>query len=156
MTQFLKKTSLAIQICENHIRTHNLEGSEVEFYLTQYLAVVLCGEMHQQILEAIKEKAECANDPAIKIFIPNAGSRLLRSIGKNEISGFLKHFGETVSGKFEGKLNEQQISKYSNTVKDRHSVAHISQGNNVTFRELKESAEIADNILKYIREALEG
>ena len=156
MTQFLKKTNLAIQKCEDHIRTHSLEGSEVEFFLAQYLAVVLCGEMHEGILDAVKERAESSNDPAIKVFIPKAASKLLRSIGKNEISGFLRHFGETVSGKFEGKLNEQQISRYSNTVKDRHSVAHTSRGNNVTFRELKESAEIADNILKYIREALEG
>jgi hypothetical protein len=151
---FLPRTDLAIQECEQHLVETGALGSPVESYLTQHILVILCAEMQQEIYKLVKHRCSKNTDEYLAKFVETAQEKVLRSVQKAEIAGFLGHFGLSVKEQFNKSISESEISIYNNAVLSRHDVAH-RMGSNTTFEELKSATEIAKRILGSIEVILD-
>lgn len=122
-------------------------GSPIESYLVQHALVVLCAEIQQEVYEIVRVRAAQTDDMQLASFVSNAAQRVLRSVGKSELAGFVGHFGQEEKAKFNELLDEAEVTKYNNAVNNRHDVAHRN-GVQVTFSELKDAVSAASNILQ--------
>lgn len=130
-------------------------GSPIESYLVQHALVVLCAEIQQEIYEIVRVRAAQAEDQQLASFVSNAAQRVLRSVGKGELSGFVGYFGQKEKEKFNRLLDDAEVTKYNNAINNRHDVAHKS-GVQVTFAELKDAVSAASNILQALAHAIEA
>lgn len=151
---WLNRTSTVIEDCEAIVMNSAVTGSPIESYLVQHALVVLCAEMQQEIYKIVRQRADQTNDQQLSNFISKAAGRVLRSVGKTELAGFVGLFGQNEKEKFNQLLNETAVTKYNNAVNNRHDVAHKS-GVQVTFSELKEAVVAASGILQAIVASLE-
>lgn len=150
---FLQRTDLAIQDCEQHLIETRAFGSPVESYLTQHILVILCAEMQQEIYKLVKQRCSTNSDQYLMKFIESTQEKVLRSVQKAEIAGFLGYFGLGVKDQFNKSISESEVSIYNNAVLSRHDVAH-RMGSTTTFEELKSATEIAKRILSRIDQIL--
>ena len=149
---FLLKTKLTIEDCEKHLKKSSAFGTAIESYLTQYILVVMCAEMQQEIYRFIDRKASILPED-IRAFISVAGKKLFRSLKKEEIAGFLGNFGSAVRDSLNLSVDDRDVTIYNNVVSGRHNVAHVS-GSQITFNELKQATECASRILRAVEFAL--
>jgi hypothetical protein len=84
-------------------------GTEIEAYLTQYLVVILCADIQQEIYRLSEERAALISDAGISSFISVTSRKLLRSIKKGEIVGYVAMFGTDCKDKLNSQL---PIQKY--------------------------------------------
>ena len=68
-------------------------GTEIESYLTQYLLVVLCADIQQEIYRLSEERASVAEDTALSSYVSSTAHKVLRSVRKDEIATFVGMFG---------------------------------------------------------------
>lgn len=149
----LIRTSTVIEDCEAIVTNSEVMGSPIESYLVQHALVVLCAEMQQEIYKIVRHRAAQANDKQIANFVCNAAQRVLRSVGKSELAGFMGCFGQDEKEKFNQFMEDATVTKYNNAVNNRHDVAH-SSGVQVTFPELKEAVAAASGILQAMEDSL--
>jgi len=128
-------------------------GTEIESYLTQYLLVVLCADVQQELYRLAEARASIANDQSLASFVAASSRKVLRSVGKKEIASFVEMFGSECKNKLNGRVDEASVSMYSNAVGYRHDVAH-KQGSSISFRELKDAVRAAEHLLMATSEAL--
>ena len=150
----LVRTTAIIEDCEAVVSSPEVIGSPIESYLVQHALVVLCAEIQQEIYEIVRARAAQADDHQLANFVSNAAQRVLRSVGKSELAGFVGHFGQQEKTKFNELVDETEVTKYNNAVNNRHDVAHRS-GVQVTFSELKDAVSAASNILQALAVAIE-
>lgn len=146
MESLLLRTNAALQDCERHLTGCNGFGTEIESYLTQYILVILCADVQQEMYRLSEERAAVANDPPLAHFISVACRKTLRSVKKGEIAGFLEQFGPGCKERLDSQLIDSEVTIYNNAVSSRHDVAH-RHGSLITFRELKEAVRIAAAII---------
>ncbi len=151
----LVRTTAIIEDCESFVSNPEFMGSPIESYLVQHALVVLCAEIQQDIYEIVRERAARADDQQLASFVSNAAQRVLRSVGKSELAGFVGYFGQEEKKKFNALLDEAEVTKYNNAVNNRHDIAHRS-GVQVTFSELKEAVSAASNILQALALSIES
>jgi hypothetical protein len=128
-------------------------GSEVDSYLTQHILVILCAEIEQEFHCVLESRVNKAHDTELKNFALATGKKVLRSIGKSEIAGFVAHFGIEAKEYLNNNVNEREITLYNNAVSCRHNVAH-STGSNITFRELGDILSAAKNFIDVFEKAI--
>ena len=153
MTTRLPRTQLAIQNCRDHIIATNSEGSVIESFLTQHILVVMCAEVEQEIISILERRVSHPSDSELKNFAVAAGKKVLRSIGKKELSGFLNNFGSAAKEHFQNSVSDEKATLYGNVVSNRHKVAH-SSGGNITFRELERGIDAALEVLAAVDTAI--
>lgn len=154
MEKLLLRTKSAVDDCEKHLTSSNGFGTEIESYLTQYLLIVLCADIQQEIYRLFEARASMVKDEAISAYVAATARRVLRSVGKDEIAKFVGMLGPTPKLKLNSLINDADVTIYSNAVNDRHDIAH-KQGTQITFRELKSAVQAAQNILKAVEHSLE-
>ena len=96
----LVRTSAVIEDCEAIVRSPDVIGSPVESYLVQHTLVVLCAEIQQEVYEIVRARAAKADDQQLASFVSSAAQRVLRSVGKSELAGFVAFFGQAEKEKF--------------------------------------------------------
>lgn len=74
-------------------------------------------------------------------------------MGKSEIATFVGLFGAECKNRFNGLLDEKDITIYGNAVRERHQVAH-RQGGAIAFMDLPHVIEAAHKILDSAEVAL--
>ena len=153
MDERLVQTNDVYLECQNHLSTEVPGGSPIESYLTEHILVVLCAEMQQVARQIADQRAQRSTDPAIHTFVTAAGERILRSVRKDELSAFVGLFGSTYKDDFNARLDEREVSVYNNAVRQRHAVAHRG-GGSVSFSDLREAIDAANNILNSMENAL--
>lgn len=153
MSYRLLRTSTAIDECEQHLTDTATFGSPIESYLTRHIAVLLCADVQEAIYEIVEARGKQMSDPAIHQFINNSTQKILRSIMKGEIAGFIGHFGQDKKDAFNALCNDADVSRYNNVVALRHDVAHQT-GTSVSFQDLKLGLEAAKRILESFEKAL--
>lgn len=162
MDKFLLKTELVLDDCREHLlATKNLD-SAIASYLTQYVAVIFCAEMEQNVKkifnDLLEKRVTNLSDKELKEFINNQLKRLKSSsLDKGDIADYIKNFSVSAKERFNEHLQEKdrEISNYSNVVKRRHLVAHTSEQNQVSFSELEKAVEAAKTILNAMQIALQ-
>jgi hypothetical protein len=109
MPKILLRTHAAMEDCEKHLQASGAGGTEIEAYLTQYLVVILCADIQQEIYRLSEERAALISDAGISSFISVTSRKLLRSIKKGEIVGYVAMFGTDCKDKLNSQL---PIQKY--------------------------------------------
>lgn len=153
MTSLLLRTKTAVEDCTKHIVASGAQGSEIEAYLTQHLLVIMCAEVEQAIHSILEKRLLSANDPDLCRFAMSSGQRVLRSIKKGELAGFVGRFGDHAQRKFDSLLEEKEVSAYNNAVQARHDIAH-QRGALISYSELVTALNVAEKVLGAVREAI--
>ncbi|MEM9400679.1 MAG: hypothetical protein AAF984_10765 [Verrucomicrobiota bacterium] len=153
METLLLRTQLAFDNCQEHLNTSGAWGTEIESYLTQHVLVILCADVQQEIYRTVEKRAETADDAALQNYAIATCKRVLRSIGKGEVSGFVGNFGPEAKEYLNSNMEDQEVTIYNNAVSGRHDVAH-STGANVTFRELEEAIGVARKMICVVSDAI--
>lgn len=153
MGQALIRSKAQLEDCERHLAETSCEGSPIEAYLTQYLVVILCADIQQELYRLVALRTSRLADEGIKAYISASVVRIVRSVGKSDIAKLLAMFGDEPKENFNNQLNDKDVSLYSNAVGDRHDVAH-KQGAQITLRELKDAIGAAERILMAVEVAL--
>ncbi|MGK2870674.1 MAG: HEPN domain-containing protein [Alphaproteobacteria bacterium] len=151
----LLRTTAIIEQCEGLLSNSDIRGSPVESYLVQHALIVLCAEIQQEIYEIVRARAAQAEDNQLESFVLSASKRVLRSVGKSDLSSFVGHFGGAEKEKFNRLVDDYEVTKYNNAVSNRHDIAH-KNGVQVTFSELKEAVSAASKILQALALSIEA
>lgn len=154
MGKLLLRTKSAMTDCEKHLESSDGFGTEIESYLTQYLLIVLCAGIQQEIYKLSEERASVANDAALSAYVSASARRVLRSVGKEDIAKYVGMFGAGTKAKLNSLINDSDVAVFNNAVNNRHEVAH-KQGAQLTFRELKDAVVVAEKILSAIAQSLD-
>lgn len=153
MGKLLLRTQLAFDNCKQHLDKTSAWDSEIESYLTQHVLVIMCADVQQEIYKVVEKRVEKADDAALKRFTIATCKRVLRSIGKSEVAGFVGHFGEDAKAHLNQQMDEAAVTIYNNAVLNRHDVAH-SNGSNITFRELEGAISAARTLISVVSDAI--
>jgi hypothetical protein len=145
----LLRTHAAIADCNAHLQASSAFGTEIESYLTQYLVVILCADVQQEIYRLSEERAALAADGGLSSFVASSARKVLRSVGKSEIAKYVGMFGADCKERLNGQLEDHQVTVYNNAVCDRHEVAH-SQGTMISFAELVNAVRAAEKIIEAV------
>ncbi len=149
MERLLLRTQLVFDNCQEHLERCNAWGTEIESYLTQHVLVIMCADVQQELYRTLEERAEHTGDAALKNYAIATCKRVLRSIGKSEVAGFVGYFGSDAKEYLNENINDEEITLYNNAVSGRHAIAHQG-GSNITFRELRSVMEAARNFIKIV------
>ena len=147
------RTHTALNNCEQHLHDTGAVGSPIESYLTEYLLILMCADMQEAIYKVIEEWANKSASPSLKEFVAASSRKVLRSVKKSEIAGFIGMFGSTHQDQFNSALDDREVTVYNNAVENRHNVAHRT-GATVAFSEIKTALSSARNILAAVEKAL--
>lgn len=147
------RTQAALAECKCHLARTDAWNSEIESYLTQHVLVVLCAEVQQSIYGFLEARLDESEDPELKNFAIATGKRCLRSVGKNEISGFLGFFSASAKKYLNDNVAEETVSLYNNAIASRHDVAH-SSGTKITFQELERVVDASMTFLSVVEAAI--
>lgn len=71
---------------------------------------MLCAEIQQEVYEIVRARAAKADDQQLASFVSSAAQRVLRSVGKSELAGFVAFFGQAEKEKFNHLLDETEIT----------------------------------------------
>jgi hypothetical protein len=153
VSEFLLRTKLAIDECEQHLTKCGVLGSPVEAYLSQYVLIVMCADVQQEILRLTELKAAPLT-PEFQSFTVASAKRLLRSVEKGEIASYLACFGQDVKDALNDAVDARDVTTYNNAVSARHDVAH-RQGTRITFDEAKKAVGAATRILAEVARAMQ-
>lgn len=153
MEKLLLRSQLAFDNCKEHLDESGAWGTEIESYLTQHVLVIMCADIQQEIYGVLERRAEIAGDKSLKNYAIATCKRVLRSIGKTEVAGFVGYFSAEAKEYLNDKFNDEEVTIYNNAVSGRHDVAHKT-GANITFRELGEAMAAARNFIQIVSEAV--
>lgn len=153
MTGKLLRTKLALDNCRSHLVEANSEGTEIEAYLAQHILVIMCAEIQQELYATLELRLNLSADSNITNFALVAGKKILRSIGKGEVVGFVNNFGGAAKNYMNDNLSDREVALYNNAVSNRHDVAH-SSGSNITFRELDDILDAASKFIDVFKVAI--
>jgi len=153
MDKLLLRSQLAFDNCQEHLEKSNAWGTEIESYLTQHVLVIMCADIQQELYRVLEQRAEKAGDIPLKTYAVATCKRVLRSIGKSEVAGFVGYFGSNAKEFLDNNIDDKEVTIYNNAVSGRHDVAHKS-GANITFRELEEAMNAARNVIKVVSKAI--
>lgn len=153
MGNLLLRTQFAFDNCKGHLDTSNAWGSEIESYLTQHVLVIMCADVQQEIYGVVEQRAGMADDADLMNYAVATCKRVLRSIGKSEIAGFIGHFSADAKKYLNDNINDAEVTIYSNAVSGRHNIAH-GTGANITFRELEDAISVARKLIAIVLQAI--
>ncbi len=154
MRKVLLRTHAAVEDCEKHLTASNAFGTEIESFLTQYLLVILCSDVQQEMYKLSEERAAVASDGGVSAFVSSAARRILRSVCKGDIAKYVAMFGNDCKDKLNSQLSDAEVTVYNNAVDDRHDVAH-KNGALISFGELKNAVLVAEKLLRAAAYALD-
>lgn len=146
MFHLLNRTDVVVEECEEFLRDNSQLGSPIESYLVQHALVVLCADVQQEIYKIISTRVDVSTDIGLNLFVSKASKKILRSVEKSELAGFIAHFGDHEKQKFNALVDDRDATIYNSAVKNRHNVAHTA-GVQISFAELKEAISAAKRIL---------
>lgn len=150
---FLQKTNFAIQESEEHLEKSGNKGSAIESFLTQHILILLCAEMQQEIYKIVEQRLSSNSDQRIIRFGLVASQKLLRSVKKEEIAGYLCYFGDDLKDGFKNAFTDQEVAIYNNAVNSRIDVAH-RHGAVISFDDIKQAFMVAEKILLEVEKSL--
>lgn len=153
MRKVLLRTHAAVEDCEKHLITSNAFGTEIESFLTQYLLVILCSDVQQEMYKLSEERAVAGADSGVSSFVSSAARRILRSVCKGDIAKYVGMFGNDCKDRLNSQLSDAEVTIYNNAVDDRHDVAH-KNGALISFGELKNAVLVAEKLLRAAAYAL--
>ena len=87
MPKLLVRTYAAAEDCESHLKETGTAGTEIESYLTQYLLVILCADIQQEIYRLSEERTAAS----LRANISETGRPWIITVGRRKKSHFDEH-----------------------------------------------------------------
>jgi hypothetical protein len=139
--------------CEEYLKAAGADGSEIEFYLTQYLVVRIVAEYEARIKTLIQRRCARGNDDHVKAFVSSSARIVTRDFNIGDIKGYLGRFGEDYAKAFRDVIDADLIQLWDNMYTARQKVAHLT-GFQMTLRELKENYQKTRTVIDSVAMAL--
>lgn len=146
----LDKTELVIEEMDNALDAD--ETAAIGAYVAQFAAIQFCAEM-QTKLKTIVQRSAAIHFPAAREFSGNACDRLLRSVKKSELAGFLGQFSGDIKEHFNSKVDDRVAGIYNRVVLARHDIAH-GKISDITPEDIRSGVGAATAVLSAFDEAL--
>jgi hypothetical protein len=149
----------SIEVCEKSLTAGNSFGSELEYYLTRYLLILISACFEREIKRIVVESATSRPcDEKLRNYLEQSFDLVFRSVQVDSIKRALSLFGPSCKDRFvesitADKKNARACTYYNNLILNRHETAHV-RGSAMTFRELVDSYNQAHVILDLIAESL--
>lgn len=151
--EWLIRTRSALLECQQHLSQTDSSGAEVEAFLAQYLLIVLCAEIQEEIYGVVELRAKKCGDDEVCAFALASSRKILRSVKINELSGFIGGFGSVRKDRFMQLLDAREVFQYNSAIDNRHSVAH-KRGAQVTISDVVAIIDSAAKVLNAAKSAL--
>lgn len=148
-----------LKLCEQHLTATDTKGSPVERVFVGYILTVAYAEFEKAIKNAVYERCQRENDPALNNYIRKVTDRRIRSIKLSELAGILKQFGDKYSSNFhdareKGSDSDQVQTFWHNLLDNRHAIAHDASVS-ANYTDIQEWIPKAQKVITMFREALE-
>ena len=151
----LARVDQAIEVCREHLKASEAEGTVIEAYLTRYLLILITASFEEEIRKIIVNRASKVDDGHLETFVGSCVGAVFRSVKTSEIAGLLNRFGGDYKKKFQDRVSGTTEETYfNNIVTIRHETAH-SFGANVTFGELVKFYEKGHIVLDIFSEVIQ-
>lgn len=141
-------------LCQNHLNSSINPPKEIEFYLTQFFIVRICGQYEKEIHRVVNERASKTGDEELASFV---SSRLAayKHLDLEQLRGnVLSKFSSKCLSTFNAMIqNKQPEISYTTIVSNRHSIAHGGTIN-LTLSDLIEAHSHAKQVLDALSVAL--
>lgn len=149
----LERTEFAIEEVRRHLRAVGAPSPQVENFLAQYLTVTFYAEMERKVKEIYSRRIARNADPRVSYFAEESADKWSRLVPKSDIAKLAGCFGDDCKDRFNGALNQRDVSIYSSVINSRHDASH-GTGGNVTISQVEEAATAAANILDHLEAAI--
>lgn len=141
------RTDAAYEECRDHLSAIQGEGTAIENLLVQQLLILLCADIQKTIYQAVEARTASIADARIRSFSSYASRRVLRSVKKKELAGFLGAFGSDLKGAFNSQFSEAAFTRYDAAVDQRHEIAHSAPSKQLTLRDFGKVLTLTRNII---------
>lgn len=141
------RAEAAIESCAAHLTTSGAAGTEIEAFLTRYLAVLIYSVFQGQCESIIEARAAAIVDRHGAFYVRASRENVFRGMKIGDLAKYLGKFSPDCQAAFEASVtNTPAHVAYDNILNSRHITAHDT-GTNMTFRELKEAFESAKDVI---------
>jgi hypothetical protein len=141
------RTDAAFEACVNHLSEIRGDGTPIENLLVQQLLVLLCADIQKTIYQAVENRTAPIVDSRIRSFSSFAAKRIVRSVKKNELAGFLGAFGSDLKTTFNTYFSEADFTRYDAAVDQRHDIAHSTLNKQLTIGDFGQVLTLAKKII---------
>ena len=141
----LVRTAAALEVVKAHLTDGTVNGV-IESFLAQYISVVLYAEMEDTIAKIVRDHIARCSGQAIGLFIQGNMDGIIRRTPKSDIAKLVRQFGDVFREGFDQRINDRDVSLYSNVIAARHAAGH-RQGSNITMTEIELGVAAADAII---------
>lgn len=149
------KAENAINVCKQHIINQPDQNSEIEYYLTNYLLILISSSFEEEFERLFIERAKRSQDPWVISYFEKEIPNLLKSVGIGKLSEFIGKFGTQYKQQFVDKVSTQSIATYySLLITNRHNVAHETSTVTVTLNETINAFYQSKQIISIVEEIL--
>lgn len=112
-----------IDVCKEHVDKTGSQGSLIENILIRFLIVHICGEYEKEIKRIIVERAKKTGDKELASYL--ARTKGIKALTVHSMKGdVLGKFNPQYVELFDSIVPAESITRYSNIVTNRHSIAH--------------------------------
>ena len=134
-----------ISKCENHLYDTETSGTDIEYFLTEFLLITIHREYELYIKNCIINKISKSNgDDEVISYVENL-IKYKSGIKLDLIKQILKSFNENYVKKFTDVINDSEIRSYCGITSSRITVAH-KEPVDITISDLKDWHALAKNI----------
>ncbi|MEO1237252.1 MAG: hypothetical protein AAFX76_10740 [Planctomycetota bacterium] len=151
----LLKSETALEDIQDHLKEYDLVGSPVESYLAQFLVVVFSSEIEDIVRVLTQEKVRSLGGEKLIPFFESMSKKLLRSVQKSELSGYLGNFGEDVKQDFKHGCDDNDVRLFDIVIRARHRVSHTT-GTQVSLNDVVQGIDAGHRIMGAFESALLG
>jgi len=141
----LVRTRAAYELVQADILA-NTPDKFIESCLAQYLAVIFYAEMEERVTEIISSHLKRFTGSRIGQFLTANMDHMIGRVPKSDMARLLGLLGEEFKQKFNGLIEEREVSIYSNIIQARHNIGH-KHGSEIEISEIMPAIEAADKIL---------
>ena len=144
----------AIEVCEAHLNATGTAGTEVEAFLTRYLAVLTYAVFEDEFREIIEARAAAITDQHGAFYVRASRDNVFRGLKIGELGKYLGKFNPECQQAFQTAVhNTPAHVSYDNILNGRHITAHDS-GTNMTFGEFREAFEKAKAVIDAFEQSI--
>ena len=141
-----------ISKCENHLFYTETYGTEIEYFLTEFLLITIHREYELYIKNCIKNKISKNNDDDVISYVENL-TKYQSGIKLKRIKNILESFNTNYVEKFNNVIRDSEIRSYCGITSNRITVAH-KKPVYITITDLKDWHALAKNIPKKFSDVL--
>jgi hypothetical protein len=150
-----RRAEAAIEACEAHLAATTSFGTEIEAFLTRYLAVLVYSAYEDECRTIIEAKADRLADRHGASYVRLSRENVFRGIGISELGAYLAKFSPGCKSAFEAAvLNKPSHIAFDSLLAGRHATAH-ADGTSMTFKEFKTAFEKSQAVITAFETSLD-